>query len=92
MLVKLRIVFTVLSALCAAAVVPVGTFFGFIGAMICIVAALMFFVIMLGFKNKQEALENPPEEKVDFLHPKKTEPTPEETTKNKADDEDAAKN
>ena len=83
MLVKLRIIFTVLSALCAAAVVPVGTFFGFIGAMICIVAALMFFVIMLGFKNKQEALENPPEEKVDFLHPKKAELTPEETEENK---------
>ena len=69
MLVKLRIIFTILSAVCAAAVVPVGTFCGFIGAMICIVAAFMFFVVMLGFKNKQEQQENPPAQQPDFLHP-----------------------
>ena len=71
MLVKLRILFTILAALCVAAVVPVGTFFGMIGAMICVVLGIMFFSIMLGFKNAQEKKENPPEEHVDFLHPKK---------------------
>lgn len=72
MLVKLRIIFTILSAICAAAVVPIGTFFGLIGAIICIVLAVMFFVVMLGFKNKQETKENPPEERPDFFHPKKS--------------------
>lgn len=72
MLVKLRITFTILSAICAAAVVPVGSFFGLIGALICVVAAIMFFCIMLGFKSKQEAKENPPEQQPDFFHPKKT--------------------
>jgi hypothetical protein len=78
MLVKLRIIFTILSAICAAAVVPVGTFFGLIGALICIVAAIMFFCIMLGFKSKQEQLENPPEQKPDFFHPKKVDTSPAE--------------
>ena len=36
----------------------------------------MFFSIMLGFKNAQERKENPPEERPDFLHPRK----PAETT------------
>ena len=72
MLVKLRIIFTILSAVCAAAVVPVGTFFGLIGALICVVAAIMFFVIMLGFKSKQETKENPPQQQPDFFHPKKS--------------------
>lgn len=71
MLVKLRILFTILAALCVAAVVPVGTFFGMIGAMICVVLGIMFFSIMLGFKNAQERKENPPEERPDFLHPRK---------------------
>ena len=76
MLVKLRSLFTILAALCVAAVVPAGTFFGMIGAMICVVLGIMFFSIMLGFKNAQERKENPPEERPDFLHPRK----PAETT------------
>ena len=93
MLVKLRILFTILAALCVAAVVPIGMFFNMIGAMICIVLAIMFFSIMLGFKNAQEKKENPPEERVDFLHPRKTvNSDKEEPTKTTVDVTEEGKN
>ena len=57
MFLKLRILFTILSCICAAAVIPVGAFLGFIWAGLCIVAAFAFYVFMLIFKQKQEEQE-----------------------------------
>lgn len=57
MFLKLRIIFTILSCICAAAVIPVGAFLGFIWAGLCIVAAFAFYVFMLIFKQKQEERE-----------------------------------
>lgn len=64
MFLKLRIIFTLLSAICAAAVIPLGAFLGFIWAAIAIIAAFTFYVFMLIFKQKQEELEqkNQPQE------------------------------
>ncbi len=74
MLVKLRIFFTILSAICVAAVIPVGALLGFPWAITCVVLAFALFMIVLLLKSKQESLENPPpenpKEKTDFLHPK----------------------
>lgn len=74
MLLKLRILFTILSAVCIAAVFPVGAFFGFIWALVPVIAALAFYAVMLVCKNKQEEQENrekngeqPPSG--DFFHP-----------------------
>ena len=54
MLTVLQIVFTVLSALCVTAVIPVGTFFGFTNSVFCVLGACVFFVLMLLCKNKRE--------------------------------------
>ena len=63
MFLKLRIFFTILAAVCAAAVIPVGTFLGFIWALVPIVAAFLFYFIMLYFKAKHEEIEPPATEK-----------------------------
>ena len=54
----LRILFTLLSALCVAIVLPVGTFFGLTYALICVALAFVFFVSMLYFKGKHEETTN----------------------------------
>lgn len=46
MLLKFQILFTILGALCLAAVLPVGTFFSWIWAMVCIFGAVMFYMLM----------------------------------------------
>lgn len=71
MYLKLRIFFTVLSAICVAAVFPVGIFFDFLPALVCAGAAALFFAIMLFFKKKQEQQDAPPEKRndADFFHP-----------------------
>lgn len=71
MFLKLRILFTILSAICIAAVFPVGIFFDVVPAVICAGAGALFFLIMLFFKKKQELRENPPEKQnsADFFHP-----------------------
>ncbi len=53
----LRILFTILSAICIAVVIPVGAIGGFVWAVLCAVAAFVFFLIMLYFKRKQEELD-----------------------------------
>ena len=58
MFLKLRIIFTILSAICAAAVIPLGAFLGLIWAGVAIVAAFAFYVFMLFFKQRQEEIEN----------------------------------
>ncbi len=57
MYLKLRVIFTILSALCVAIVVPVGLAFGFVWAGICAVGAFLFFVIMKICKTNQEIQE-----------------------------------
>ena len=53
----LRIIFTVLSAICIAVVIPVGAIGGIVAAVLCAVAAFVFFAVMLFFKRKQEELD-----------------------------------
>lgn len=71
MFLKLRIVFTILSAVCVAAVFPIGIFLDVIPAIVCAGAGVLFFLVMLFCKKKQEERENPPEtqNKADFFHP-----------------------
>ena len=71
MFLKLRITFTILSAICIAAVFPIGIFWDFVPAVICALAAGLFFCIMLFCKKQQEKKENPPtaESTADFFHP-----------------------
>ncbi len=72
MFLKLRVIFTVLCALCLAAVLPVLVWgspllIGAVGG-----AALLFFALMLLCKQSQEKREAKQEEEpADFLHPKK---------------------
>ena len=73
MYLKLRIIFTILSALCIAAVVPVGAFLGWIWAGLCAVVAFFFYLVMRICKVNQEIeearathadfLDTPPNEK-----------------------------
>lgn len=60
MYLKLRILFTVLSAICIAIAIPVGVTAGLTGVLICAGLAFAFYLVMLFFKGKQEAL-NPPQ-------------------------------
>ena len=53
MFLKLRIIFTILSAIFAAAVLPVGAWLGLIPAIACAAAAGICFVVMLFFKQEQ---------------------------------------
>lgn len=69
----LRIVFTVLSALCCAAVVFLGVFLGWIGALVGAGCALLFFGLVVVFRNlqdkREQADEPPPPPRGDFFHP-----------------------
>ena len=59
MFLKLRIILTILSAICAALVLPLGTWFGLLWAIIAAVSAGIFFLIMLICKQEQEKREPP---------------------------------
>ena len=71
MFLKLRVIFTILAAICLAAIIPVGTFWDFTPAIICAAAGGAFFLLMLLCKSKQEKQENPPKKAstADFFHP-----------------------
>ena len=69
MFLKLRIIFTVLAAVCLALVLPMGTYGGLVWAIITAAAAGVFFLLMLLFKQEQEKRENPPTTEPDFFHP-----------------------
>ena len=63
---KFRVFFTILAALCVAAILPNGSIFGFSWAGLCIVFALLFTGLMILCKQNQELEErknqqNPPE-------------------------------
>ena len=72
MFLKLRIIFTILSAICAALVLPVGTWFGLIWAIITAVAAGAFFLVMLIFKQEQEKREPTSSEEISTPNPQET--------------------
>ena len=54
---NLRIICTIISALCIAAAFPVFIFFKELPGIICVVLALLFFVLMMLFKSLQETNE-----------------------------------
>ena len=54
---KLRIIFTVLSAICIAAALPLGTFFDWIGFITAAIGGGLFFILMLLCKQSQEQEE-----------------------------------
>lgn len=57
MYLKLRILFTWLSVLCAVAIFPVGTFLGLSAAIVCILVCALFAALMYLCKQKQEQQE-----------------------------------
>ncbi len=58
MLLKFQILFTILGALCLAAVLPIGTFFSWIWAAVCIFGAVMFYMLMRLCKQANALKEN----------------------------------
>lgn len=74
MFLKLRIIFTILSAICLAAILPVGSFLDLYWAIGAAAAAGVFFFLMLICKQEQE----------------KREPLQEETPKQEPSSEDKA--
>lgn len=71
MYLKLRILFTILSAVCLAALMPLGYIFGFFAVLACSLGAALFFGLMLLCKQSQENVENQnsTEKEPDFFHP-----------------------
>ena len=57
MLLKFQIIFTILSALCVALILPVGTFLDWIWALICVFGAFIFFMLMRICKQARETQE-----------------------------------
>ena len=54
---NLRIIFTILSAICLAAAIPLGIFFDYAGWIGALIGAGIFFVLMLLCKQSQESAE-----------------------------------
>ena len=77
MFLKLRILFTILAAVCLALILPALSWFGWAGFGACGLVALLFFGLMLLCKQSQEAQErkNKPETE---LPEEVTDNTPEE--------------
>ena len=63
MYLTLRILFTILSAICVAIAIPVGVWFNFTATVVCAALAFVFYLVMLTFKLKHESLN--PSEKVE---------------------------
>ncbi len=59
---RLRILFTIISVVFVAAVLPVGAWLGLIPAIICAAAAAVCYVLMLLFKQEQAKREPQPNE------------------------------
>ena len=57
MLLKFQIIFTILSALCVALILPIGTFLDWIWALICVFGAFIFFMLMRICKQARETQE-----------------------------------
>ena len=69
MLVTLRIVFTIIAALCIAAIFPVGTLLHWVWAVALAIAAGIFVALMLFCKRKQENMERQENPTPDFFSP-----------------------
>ena len=63
----LRIVFTILSAICVAAAVPLGILLDFPYALGAALFALLFFGVVLLIKNRQDAKETKDNPPADFI-------------------------
>ncbi len=63
----LRILFTFFSAICIALIIPIGAFFDWFWAIGCALLALLFFVIMLIFKQSHENQEQQNAPSNDFI-------------------------
>lgn len=79
----LRILFTVISAVCIAAFVPVATIFGWGKAALCAAGAVCFFALMLLCKQSGENLKSEDTSQGDFLA---AVPTDETNKNDKVDD------
>ena len=53
-MVYLRVIFTILCAICIAGLIPLGMAFGWQGVGYCFFGALLFFVLMIFCKQSQE--------------------------------------
>lgn len=53
-MIYLRVIFTILCAVCIAALIPLGMAFGWQGVGYCFFGALLFFVLMIFCKQSQE--------------------------------------
>lgn len=73
-MVVLQIIFTILSALCLALLLPAGTFGGMPYVLICAGASIVFFLLVLLCKKIQSAKE-PKEPTPDFLNPNNSKET-----------------
>ena len=71
MFLKLRILFTILSAICLAVIIPAGALFGTVWFFVFGGGAAVFFLAMLLCKQSQEEQEplKKEEGEADFLHP-----------------------
>ena len=74
----LRIICTVASAVCLAALLPAGAFGDLPWVIGVGIGAAFFFAAMLFCKRKQEEQENPPQQQPDFLAPTQNEQTNDE--------------
>ena len=58
MYLTLRILFTILSAICIAIAIPAGVWFNFTATVVCAALAFVFYLVMLTFKLKHESLNS----------------------------------
>ena len=72
MLKVLRIIFTIICALCLAAAIPLGMFFDYIGVICALAGAAVFFGLMYLCKYLQDR-KNPPPPPTDFFNPSQEE-------------------
>ncbi len=80
MFLKLRILFTILAALCVAAVLPAAVWGGGLGFALCALGGVFFFLLMLLCKQSQEKAEAEKKSKADFLNPADEQPPTEQST------------
>ena len=75
MFLKLRVFFTILSAICLGLALPLGAMLHYIWAVVMGLGALLFFLLMLIFKQEQEKKEsaNDPKSPTFFQPVQKTE-------------------
>ena len=67
MFLKLRILFTILSALCLATALTAGAIWGWTWTILLGLGALLFFMLMLYFKRAQESQEEKEKEERKFF-------------------------